>query len=229
MTTGMNSRRDQPVPHRSPTTRGSTKDAILDSAETLLGENDIAAVTMRSIADDAGVDPASITYHFGGKSDLLSAVFRRRYAALRERRMTALTRLLAESAEIPTAREILDTVFRPLFEVMDSGDAGWRSYSKLVVAMPDSPMLSDLIEDLSSHWEQALTVALRRAYPDASAELITQAFTMTLGAAHFVTRPPRLFLIGHDDPDDVQLRPSYPHFLRFVTSGFESMVTAPSA
>lgn len=228
MTTGMNSRRDQPVPHRSPTTRGSTKDAILDSAETLLGENDIAAVTMRSIADDAGVDPASITYHFGGKSDLLSAVFRRRYTALRERRMAALTQLLAEAEEIPTAREILDTVFRPLFDVMESGDAGWRSYSKLVAAMSDSPIFG-LGNDQPGHWEQALTAALRRAYPDTSAELISQAFTMTLGAALFVTKPPRFLPISHDDPDDVQLGPSYPHFLRFVTSGFESMVTAPSA
>lgn len=127
--------------HRSPTSSGSTKDAILDSAEALFAEADLASVTMRAIAEDAEVDPASITYHFGGKTELLAAIIRRRYGILREHRMRALTRVLAESAESPTARELLDTVYRPWFELISSGDVGWRSFAKIVAAMPDSPVL----------------------------------------------------------------------------------------
>lgn len=176
-------RQEQPVPHRSPTTVGSTKDAILDSAEPLLGENDVATVTMRSIAEAAGVDPATVTYHFGGKMELVAAVIRRRYTILREHWLRALTTLLAESNEIPTARQLLDTVYRPWFELVESGDPGWRSYSRLIAAMPNSAIIDDITRDLSGQWEKALSAALNRAYPDADEDLITQAFTLTLGAA----------------------------------------------
>lgn len=221
------SRREQSPPHRSPTTAGSTKDAILDSAETLFGEVDVATVTMRSIADAAGVDPASITYHFGGKMDVVAAVLRRRYTVLREHWMQALTLLLAQSDEIPTARELLDTVYRPWFELVESEDPGWRNYSRLVASMPNSEVIADLMRDHSGQWEQALITALNRAYPDADQEVILQAFTLTLGAALSFASSPRLHLLssGPVEPGDFDLK--YSQFLHFVSSGFESMVSAP--
>lgn len=219
-------RREQSLPHRSPTLFGSTKDAILDSAEPLFGDNDVATVTMRSIADAAGVDPATVTYHFGGKMELVAAVIRRRYTVLREHWMRALTTLLAESDEIPTARQLLDTVYRPWFELVESGDPGWRSYSRLLAAMPNSAIVDDLMRDLSGQWEQALSAALNRAYPEADKDLITQAFTLTLGAALSFAAAPRLDLLSGDQDEPVGLSLSYPHFLHFVSSGFESMVSA---
>lgn len=213
--------------HRSPTTNGETKDAILDSAELLFADGDPASVTMRTIAEGAGVDPASITYHFGGRTELLAAVIRRRYTILRAHRMSALTRLLSEAEEIPTAREVLDTVYRPWFEVISSGDVGWRSYAKLVAATPDSPVLQELIGDVSGDWEMALTAALNRALPDADEAVINQAFTLTLGAALFVAVPPRIMLTGEDSGGVVATTPSYRDFLHFISSGFESMVSGP--
>ena len=215
------------LPHRSPTTVGDTKDTILDSAEILLGDVDAATITMRSIADAAGVDPASITYHFGGKMDLLAAVIRRRYTVLREHWMQALTSLLAESDEIPTARELLDTVYRPWFELVESDDPGWRSYSRLVASMPNSSLLHDLVQDHSGPWERALITALNRAYPDADQEVILQAFTLTLGAAVSFAASPRLRLLPSDPVESGDWNLYYPQFLHFVSSGFDSMVSAP--
>lgn len=220
-----NPRQEQTVPHRSPTAGGSTKDAILDGAEALLAENEVATVTMRSIADTAGVDPASITYHFGGKMELMAALIRRRYTILREHQMSALTQLLAESEEVPTARELLDTVYRPWFELVGSGDPGWRSYSKLVASMSDSAVLDELVRDLTGQWEQTLTLALSRAYPDADEELISQAFLLTVGTSLFAV-PPRF--VGPAPAEPAGLTLSYPAFLHFISSGFESVVSAPS-
>lgn len=219
-----NPRGERSLPHRSPTTAGGTKDAILDAAEVLLAEDDLATVTMRAIADGAGVDPASVTYHFGGKMELVAAVFRRRDAVLREHRMRALTILLAESHHVPTARELLDTVYRPWFDLIHSDDPGWRAYSKLVATLLNSEMFEDLLDELSGQWEQALSAALNRAYPHADEEVIRQAFTLTLGAALSFAAPPRSTLLFN--PRDESFDPdfSYSRFLHFVSTGFESMV-----
>ena len=214
----------QSVPHRSPRTTGSTKDAILDSAEVLFADNDVAAVTMRSIADAAGVDPASVTYHFGSKSDLIAAVIRRRYVELREHRTSALNRLLAEAREIPTAHQLLDTVYRPLFDMVKFNDHAWRSYSNLVASTLSSGVLDGLAQDQAGHWEETLFAALCRAYPEADRATILQGLMLTVGAALSLSAPP----VGAEDagrsgPVDPDL--DYRRFLRFISSGFESMVT----
>lgn len=221
--------RTQVVRHRSPTASGSTKDAILDSAEALFADADLASVTMRAVAEHAEVDPASITYHFGGKTQLMAAVIRRRYAILSEHRMRELTRVLAESEEIPTARELLDTVHRPWFELISTGDVGWRSFAKIVAAMPDSPVLRELISEQSGDWEMALNAALRRALPDADEAVIQQAFTLTVGAAIYVAVPPPRALVDEQPGEPVGGALSYPDFLEFIAAGFEGMVSGPSA
>lgn len=215
--------------HRSPTSSGSTKDAILDSAEALFAEADLASVTMRAIAEDAEVDPASITYHFGGKTELLAAIIRRRYGILREHRMRALTRVLAESAESPTARELLDTVYRPWFELISSGDVGWRSFAKIVAAMPDSPVLHELGRERFGDWEMTFNAALSRALPGADEAVIQQAFNLTVGAALFVAAPLRSELVDQEPGEPAGEVPSYPDFLHFVASGFEGMVSGSGA
>lgn len=214
----------QPAPHRSPRTTGSTKDAILDSAEVLFADNDVAAVTMRSIADAAGVDPASVTYHFGSKPDLIAAVIRRRYGELREHRTSALARLLSEAREIPTAHQLLDTVYRPLFDMIKLNDHGWRSYSNLVASTLSSGVIDDLAQDQAGHWEETLFAALCRAYPEAERATILQGLMLTIGAALSLSAPPvNAEDASPSDPADPDL--DYRRFLRFVAAGFESMVT----
>lgn len=219
-------RRKRPVPHRSPRTHGTTKEAILDSAELLFADDDVSNVTMRAIAESAGVDPASVTYHFGGRAELVSAVLRRRHAALRDHRMSALAVLLAEATEIPTAHQILDTVYRPWFELVGSGDHGWRAFSKLISSTLSSGVPDDLRDD-DGQWEETLVAALCRAHPEADERTVRQALLLTAGAAVSFVSPQAVGEgNGHRGrAGDPEL--DYQRFLHFVSSGFESMVSAP--
>lgn len=218
-------RRRRPVPHRSPITHGTTKDAILDSAELLLADEDVVNVTMRAIAESAGVDPASVTYHFGGKSELVSAILRRRNSALRRDRMSRLATLLAEATEIPTARQILDTVYRPWFELVESGHHGGRTFSKLISSTLTSGDLDDL-QDPEGQWDQTVLAALCRAHPEADESTVAQALMLTAGAAmSFVSPSMSSNGEGRGEGSDPSL--DYQRFLHFVSSGFESMVSAP--
>ncbi|MGO1401637.1 MAG: TetR/AcrR family transcriptional regulator [Flaviflexus sp.] len=50
--------------------RGEVRDHLLRAARARFWSHDYGAVTMREIADDAGVDAALINYYFGSKANL---------------------------------------------------------------------------------------------------------------------------------------------------------------
>ena len=55
----------------------TTKDAILDAAETLMVDEGYAAVTSRRVAAVAGVNSALVYYYFDSMDGLFIALFRR--------------------------------------------------------------------------------------------------------------------------------------------------------
>ena len=67
-----------------------TRLRILDAAESLFTEQGFEATTMRQITGVAGVNLASVNYHFGSKEALIREVFRRRLTWLNQRRLQEL-------------------------------------------------------------------------------------------------------------------------------------------
>lgn len=56
---------------------GTSRDLLLDAAETLMREEGYAAVTSRRVAAQAGLKPQLVHYHFKTMEDLFLEVFRR--------------------------------------------------------------------------------------------------------------------------------------------------------
>lgn len=73
-----------------PDSEASTRARILDAAEVLFSERGYAGTVVRDITCAAGVNVASVNYHFQGKRNLYLEVFRRRIPALREGRLRAI-------------------------------------------------------------------------------------------------------------------------------------------
>ncbi len=67
-----------------------TKTRILDTAEQLFAEKGYAATSIRNITTEAGVNLASVNYHFGSKETLLHQVFARRIGPVNEVRIRLL-------------------------------------------------------------------------------------------------------------------------------------------
>jgi len=77
-------------PRRSPgrpnaDNRPAARDALLDAASRLCGRHGAAAVSLRRIAEEAGVSPAMVHYYFGDKSGLYDAMLERTFGRLVER------------------------------------------------------------------------------------------------------------------------------------------------
>ena len=58
------------------------RDALLDAAAELVAGNDVEAVSMEAVAERAGVSRPLVYKHFGNRSELLAAVYRRESALL---------------------------------------------------------------------------------------------------------------------------------------------------
>jgi AcrR family transcriptional regulator len=67
------------------------REAILCAAEELFSTNGFNAVSIRDIAQAAGANPGSVTYHFKTKDGLLLEIYRRHCGPMNRRRSELLT------------------------------------------------------------------------------------------------------------------------------------------
>jgi AcrR family transcriptional regulator len=96
-----------------PEREAATKAAVLQAAERLFALHGFQNVSVRDITAEAGVNLASVNYHFGSKDALLFEIFRRRTAELNRERARMLHVAADNHGGKPPVREILAALFEP--------------------------------------------------------------------------------------------------------------------
>jgi AcrR family transcriptional regulator len=91
----------------------ATKAQVLNAAERLFALQGFQNVSVRDITAEAGVNLASVNYHFGSKDALLFEIFRRRTAELNRERARMLHEANDRHGGKPPVREILRALFEP--------------------------------------------------------------------------------------------------------------------
>jgi AcrR family transcriptional regulator len=89
-------------------------DVLLDAAEAEFAGAGIEDGSLRRIMREAGADPGSIHYHFGGRPALVTAVLDRILAPLNSRRLELLDEVVA--AGPPGVAQLIEALIRPDFE-----------------------------------------------------------------------------------------------------------------
>ncbi len=132
-------------------TAGATRDRIVDSALRLFSERGTAAVSVRELADAAGVTVPGLYYHFASKADLISEVYRARgFGQPLETFLPPVARRIeervVEQARAEFARFVENAEFlrhmqrESVFGDQDAREAGaalaeqWRARWKLVLS-----------------------------------------------------------------------------------------------
>lgn len=95
------------------TTMQSTPDRLLAGAERLVVREGVHALTVRRIADEAGVNSALVRYHFGDTEGLLGELALRNAARIANARVAILQGL--EGAETPDFAGAVDALVVPLW------------------------------------------------------------------------------------------------------------------
>ena len=203
---------------------------ILDVAEELFAVHGYDGVTLRQIANGAGVDVALASYHFGKKLDLFNAVFERRAVELNESRLNAL-RSCQENAgkEGPTVEQIIEAFLRPLEIAQETGDSGWTNYLALIAYINNSPywgkkMMSKLFDKLVLEFIDAL----RKALPDARDEDLYWCYHNLSGALTLtLAQTGRIDKLSGGKCRSSDFEAAYDHMIPFSAAGFRVVCGAP--
>ena len=159
-----------------------TKTRILDTAERLFAEQGYAATSLRQIIAEAGVNVASIHYHFGSKEELLDEVVMRNAGPVNERRLAILDQLEA-AGRAPGVEEVLGAFFQPMAEAA----AGHPQFVAMMGRMISEGMIQGIVQKHFSAVTARISAALRRALPDLPEDEFTMRMHFTIGAmAHTV-------------------------------------------
>ncbi|MBV1686547.1 TetR/AcrR family transcriptional regulator [Novosphingobium sp. G106] len=157
---------------QAPTTAAA--DMLVDTAERLIGEHGLEAVSLRQISRAAGQgNNYAVQYHFGDLAGLIRAIQDRRMPAVERLRSALLAKVRAAGRQDDT-RALTEVLYLPLLDLLDA--SGERRFARFVLAMlslPDVERFGDgLVEAMPSAME-ALEL-LCALHPALSMELILE-------------------------------------------------------
>jgi AcrR family transcriptional regulator len=162
----------------------SGKERILDAAEKLFAQRGFYGVSLRDITQAAGVDVALVSYHFGGKRELFTAVFERRAEVLNHERLALLEEVRRRSLPAaPTPEAIVNAFTQPLLERSARGGPGWKSYFALVAYVNNSPEFGPVM--MTRHFDPLVDrfiAVLREALPGCPPREIYWGYQFLTGA-----------------------------------------------
>jgi len=190
---------------RSVATRPDRREAILLAAEKLFAVHGFHAVSIRQIADEAGVPLALVGYYFGQKQELFNAIFEHWRHAFDES-LGLLQQLRPAAAGGDALRSIVTAFVEPLLRIRASAEG---EFYALLVARElayGTPEAERVIADFFDPMAHAFIDALHRACPGPSRAQAAWAYQFALGALiHHIgdDRVQRLSR-GRNDPNDAQ-------------------------
>ncbi|MDB5970128.1 MAG: bacterial regulatory s, tetR family protein [Hydrocarboniphaga sp.] len=169
----------------------STREAILDSAESLFAGHGYNGVSISDITGHAGVQKSLATHHFGSKEELFRAVLNRRAGAYVNDVQASLDQVMAATAGAPArVDDLLRALATPIMSWLGR-DAKSRAYVQLLAqigAIPGQEALLVPYRERYTPVTRAYIEQLRRAVPTLSKDKLNWAFYFVEAAfVHIVT------------------------------------------
>jgi AcrR family transcriptional regulator len=165
-------------------THAATKAAVFNAAERLFALHGFQNVSVRDITAEAGVNLASVNYHFGSKDALLFAIFRRRTGELNRERARMLHEANDRHGGKPPVREILEALIAPPLRWADPANDRRISVQFIIRARSEGTAeMRDALQNDVSHLAR-FAEALKAARPGLAAEAVYWRLHFVLGMVH---------------------------------------------
>ena len=156
-----------------PKNNGKLKEKILDTAEIAFAEGGYAGISVRDIAERAGVNQGLIRYYFDTKEQLFDEVYKRRGGLLSGHRHVLLDRLL-ESGKPLQVKDIIRAYLQPQWDLKHSGEAG-AAFAQLQSRLHSEP------EEHALRLRKEVYDASVKRYVDALAQALPHLSKRTIG------------------------------------------------
>jgi AcrR family transcriptional regulator len=149
----------------------ATRDRAIDAALRLFSERGTSAVSMRELADAAGVTVPGLYYHFASKADLVRAVYR-------ERIDEADAWVPPEPA--PVEQLVVEQASRELARFLGNYDFHRLMHHEASLGDPDARQVGAALDvEWRERWHQTLLLGTDLA-PDADVDAATDVLTTFL-------------------------------------------------
>ena len=162
-----------------------TKEKILDVAEGLFAEHGFKDTSLRTITGKAGVNLASVNYHFGDKKTLVRAVLNRYLEAFMPAVQDALVNLNLNSSY--DMADVFESLRGPLRNLNDVRPNGTNRFM-LLIGRGYTDVQGHLRWFITTRYSEALslfTQSVMKANPKLSQEDLFWRLHFTLGACVF--------------------------------------------
>lgn len=207
--------------------RPDRKADILLAAEKLFAQRGYHAVSIRQIADEAGVPLALVGYHYGPKHELFYAIFQHWNPTIEER-LQALRQVTSEPPDAQTLPRIIEAFIGPVLRIRASAEGEYYALlvaRELFIAQQETDrVLRDFFDPLA----RAFIDALQTAMPHATRGQVAWGYQFALGALlHHISdyRVERL-----SDGENTQGQPAAATLLgNFIVGGLRAALAPPAA
>jgi AcrR family transcriptional regulator len=189
------------------------REAILAAAEELFSTNGFNAVSVRDIAQAAGANPGSVTYHFRTKDGLLLEIYRRHCGPMNYRR----AELLAAARRVRDRQDRLEAIVRayvlPAFSSGSDLAGGGARFTRLraVMSAEGNEVARKIIAQTFDDTSHAFIDAIHESLPDVPRTEIVWRCHFLLGALYYslvtperVSRLSRGAADGADAPSAIE-------------------------
>ncbi len=183
------------------------REAILAAAEELFATNGFNAVSVRDIAQAAGANPGSVTYHFKTKDGLLLEIYRRHCGPMNRRR----SELLAAAMRVRDLQDRLEAIVRayvqPAFSSSSDLAGGGARFTRLraVMSAEGNEVARKIIAQTFDDTSHAFIDAIHNSVPHIPRNEIVWRSHFLLGALYYTLVTPervsRLSRGGADGSD----------------------------
>lgn len=204
----------------------STKTKILDAAEAIFAEQGIGQASLRSIVAEAGVNVASVHYHFGSKEELVKAVFERRLGSVNERRLIGLQELRAKYGDtsIPV-RELLRVFLTPALRMGREVSESQKNFLLCIArahAETDEIVQNALLSNLKDVIKEFLS-EIEKSCPEYKEHERLMRFAFSAGAmVHTMLLPLKGVFVDNFFKDGLPEEEIAEMLIDFCAAGFES-------
>src|SRR5712692_1971154 len=189
---------------KAATRKPNLREAILCAAEELFATNGFNAVSVRDIAQAAGANPGSVTYHFKTKDALLLEIYRLHCGPMNLRR----SELLAAAKRVRDLQDRLEAIVRayvlPAFSSGSDLAGGGARFTRLraVMSAEGNEVARKIIAQTFDDTSHAFIDAIHEGLPHIPRNEIVWRSHFLLGALYYtLVTPERVSRLSRGEAD----------------------------
>src|SRR6202040_862107 len=207
------------------TRKPNLREAILAAAEELFATNGFNAVSVRDIAQAAGANPGSVTYHFKTKDGLLLEIYNRHCGPMNRRR----SELLAAARRVRDLQDRLEAIVRayvlPAFSSGSDLAGGGARFTRLRAVMwaEGNEVAGKILAQTFDDTSHAFIDAIHQSLPHIPRTEIVWRGHFLLGALYYTLVPPeRVSRLSRGEADGSDAAHAIEQLVRASVAAFQA-------